>query len=80
MSSHTKSIIIGVVVGIVGAALLGVIAVVAWRYWGKNKKQHDQFKDYDPETSVNGSSENSKFNATLEQYHNPANVNQASNF
>lgn len=83
-----KRTIIGVVVGIGGAILLGGLAVVAWRIWGRRKISADEnheLMDSQPgssslekRSSVSG---NSPFRSTLDQYHNPAGpVNTASNF
>ncbi|MCJ1469338.1 hypothetical protein MMC07_007971 [Pseudocyphellaria aurata] len=83
-----KRIIIGVVVGIGGAILLGGLAVVAWRIWGKRKES--AYEDHELMDSQPGSSslekrssvsDNSPFRSTLDQYHHPAGpVNTASNF
>ena len=83
MSSSTKSIIGGVIGGIGGAALLGALAVVAWRVWGR--KKHIDEDEYDPNkdiladktSSVDGQT---PFRSTLDQYHHPGPVNTASNF
>ncbi|CEJ93592.1 hypothetical protein VHEMI09170 [[Torrubiella] hemipterigena] len=49
MSDTTKKTIIGVVVGIGGAIVLGALAVVAWRVWGRRKQteESDGLMDYD---------------------------------
>lgn len=90
MTPKTRSTVIGVVVGIGGAILLGGLAVVAWRIWGR-KKSHEEGDDFDdykrPETgadrtgnsSSNGAGSN-PFQSTLESYHNPTKVNASSNF
>ncbi|KAL9045163.1 MAG: hypothetical protein Q9214_001760 [Letrouitia sp. 1 TL-2023] len=91
LDDSQKRIIIGVVVGIGGAILLGGIAVVTWRIWGR--KRHDVDEDNDLVGSVPGSSGreqgektssisgHSPFRSTLDQYHKPAGpVNTASNF
>lgn len=83
-----KRIIVGVVVGIGGAILLGGLAVVAWRIWGRRKISADEIHELmdsqpgssslEKRSSVSG---NSPFRSTLDQYHNPAGpVNTASNF
>lgn len=75
-------------VGIGGAILLGGIAVVVWRVWGKRKHVSDDDRDLmdsqpgssgrEKRSSVSG---NDPFRSTLDQYHNPAGpVNTASNF
>ena len=87
LSSGQKKTIIGVVVGIGGAILLGGLAVVAWRIWGN--KKNTRTDDYDPmdplppsdreKTSAGGSSD--PFRSNLDQHHNTAGpVNAASNF
>jgi hypothetical protein len=73
-----------VVVGVGGAILIGALAVVAWRIWGKKRHNADEDDLYDPNStfkdkSSSGSSAN-PFKSTLDQYHNPAPVNTASNF
>lgn len=49
MTDATKKTIIGVVVGIGGAIVLGALAVVAWRVWGRRKQteESDGLMDYD---------------------------------
>ncbi|KAF1814676.1 hypothetical protein P152DRAFT_448002 [Eremomyces bilateralis CBS 781.70] len=42
LSSDKKKIIGGVVGGVGGAILLGGIAIVAWRLWGKKKQRWDE--------------------------------------
>ncbi|KAL8681534.1 MAG: hypothetical protein Q9186_002350 [Xanthomendoza sp. 1 TL-2023] len=88
LDDSQKRIVIGVVVGIGGAILLGGFAVVAWRIWGrKGRAAHD---DNDLMNSHPGSSGREKrssisgqspFRSTLDQYHNQHGpVNTASNF
>ncbi|KAL8752032.1 MAG: hypothetical protein Q9199_006018 [Rusavskia elegans] len=83
-----KRIVIGVVVGIGGAILLGGIAVVAWRIWGRKGRATDDDNDLmdshpgssgrEKQSSVSGQS---PFRSTLDQYHNQTGpVNTASNF
>ena len=84
LTSSQKNIIIGTVVGIGGAILLGALGVVAWRIWGKKKHNANDDDAYDPndirkEASSSGSSA-SPFKSTLDQYHQPTPVNSASNF
>lgn len=87
LSASSKSVIIGVVVGVGGAILLGGLAFVAWRIWGRKKQSVDE--DDDLMHSNTGSSGREKssgaggsnpFRATLDQYHTPGPVNTASNF
>ncbi|KAI9771304.1 MAG: hypothetical protein M1840_002274 [Geoglossum simile] len=81
LSSKQKKIIIGVVVGVGGFVILGGMALVAWRVWGR-KKQPSEDDDRvhaatpDARTGPGGS----PFKSTLDQYHNPGTVNTASNF
>lgn len=90
VSESDKKIIIGVVVGVGGAIVLGVLGVVIWRI---QKKRNEQYNDEDDDlmggTAV-GSGPREKapspahggtpFKSTLDQYHNPGPVNAASNF
>lgn len=90
VSESDKKIIIGVVVGVGGAIVLGVLGVVIWRI---QKKRNEQYNDDDDDlmggTAV-GSGPREKapspaqagtpFKSTLDQYHNPGPVNAASNF
>lgn len=46
LSSQAKGIIGGVVGGIGGAILLGGIALVCWRIWGKKKNSGDNYDDF----------------------------------
>jgi len=87
MSSKTKSIIGGVVGGIGGAILLGGLALVAWRVWGRKKRVSDDDNDLMMGTgSAVGEkpasgAQNTPFQTNLEQYHNPGGrPNAAANF
>lgn len=90
MSTKTKNTIIGVVVGIGGALLLGALAIVAWRIWGRDKPQEEndglvgtQFGSarHEKIEGAPGSASANPFQSTLENYHNPAKqVNASSNF
>lgn len=87
MSSGQKKTIIGVVVGVGGAILVGGLAAVAWRFRGRRKNTSDDADDYadlgsspsgmEKSNSLNGTS---PFKSTLDQYHGPGQVNTASNF
>ncbi|KAL9002222.1 MAG: hypothetical protein Q9188_004837 [Gyalolechia gomerana] len=88
LDSSQKRIIIGVVVGIGGAILLGGIAVVAWRIWGRKGRSNDDDNDlmdshpgssgHEKRSSISGQS---PFRSTLDQYHNHGGPpNTASNF
>ncbi|KKK15336.1 hypothetical protein P175DRAFT_0492365 [Aspergillus ochraceoroseus IBT 24754] len=90
LSDSQKRIIIGVVVGVGGAILLGAIGVVAWRLQARkrNARDNDDVADLMSGTAV-GSGAREKapnpsggtpFRTTLDQYHNPGPVNAASNF
>ncbi|KAI4085852.1 MAG: hypothetical protein LQ348_007767 [Seirophora lacunosa] len=83
-----KRIVIGVVVGIGGAILIGGIVVVAWRIWGRKGRPNDDDNelvdshpgsaDHEKRSSISGQS---PFRTTLDQYHNHGGpVNTASNF
>ncbi|KAL8731332.1 MAG: hypothetical protein Q9166_003556 [cf. Caloplaca sp. 2 TL-2023] len=88
LDSSQKRIVIGVVVGIGGAILLGGIAVVAWRIWGRKGRTTDDGNDLmDPHPGSSGREKRSSisgqspFRSTLDQYHNQTGpVNTASNF
>lgn len=88
IDSSQKRVVIGVVVGIGGAILLGGIAVVAWRIWGRKGRSNDDDNDLmdshpgssgrEKRSSISG---HSPFRSTLDQYHNHGvPVNTASNF
>ncbi|CAI6338259.1 unnamed protein product [Periconia digitata] len=85
MSSKTKSIIGGVVGGVGGALLLGGIALVCWRMWGKKKNRVTE-DDADlmagTGAALGDKPQNSTpFQSNLEQYHNPGGrPNAAANF
>ncbi|KXX82585.1 hypothetical protein MMYC01_200785 [Madurella mycetomatis] len=86
MSPQTRDTVIGVVVGVGGAIILGGLALVAWRIWGRKKhhEENDVLMDYNstvdkPET-VGSASARSPFQSTLESYHAPTQVNTAANF
>ena len=46
LSTSSKSVIGGVVGGVGGAVLIGGIALVCWRLWGKKKRQQDEHDDF----------------------------------
>jgi hypothetical protein len=95
MTPKTRNTIIGVVVGVGGAIVIGALALVAWRIWGKKKQaeENDGLMAYD-NTAYGGAehkseishspsastSQRSPFQSTLENYHQPSNVNASSNF
>lgn len=91
MSTKDRNTIIGVVVGVGGAIALGALGLVAWRIWGrrKNSDENDGLMEYDmaatgmekPEPGVSaGPGPRSPFQSTLENYHQPTQVNASSNF
>ncbi|KAJ4310152.1 hypothetical protein N0V84_011121 [Fusarium piperis] len=107
MSPKTRNTVIGVVVGIGGAIVVGALGVVAWRIWGRKKHndEADGLMDFDETTNNSGHGINSTngayrsvektepgsigsaggpgrspFQATLDNYHQPAQVNASSNF
>ncbi|CAL3972179.1 unnamed protein product, partial [Diplocarpon coronariae] len=91
MSSKTRNTIIGVVVGIGGAIILAGLAIVAFRIWGRKKKNDEsdglmEFGDHPRHEKTGGGpvpGGTNPFQSTLENYHNPArngNVNASSNF
>lgn len=83
LTSTQKSTVIGVVVGVGGALILGGVGFVLWRLKGQKKRGTD-----DDDILMGGtqggekySNAGSPFRSTLDQYHNPAGqVNTASNF
>ncbi|KAM0439790.1 hypothetical protein ACHAPT_000887 [Fusarium lateritium] len=107
MSPKTRNTVIGVVVGIGGAIVVGALAVVAWRIWGR-KKHNDEadglmiFNETNNSSghvinSTNGAYHSvektepssigsagppgrTPFQATLDNYHQPTQVNASSNF
>lgn len=94
MSKGTKKTVIGVVVGIGGAIVLGALGLVGYRIWGRRRhnEEHDGLMDYnmgtggvekhEPSGSIGGSQQHqpSPFQSTLENYHQPGQVNASSNF
>ncbi|MCJ1304154.1 hypothetical protein MMC08_006966 [Hypocenomyce scalaris] len=87
LEASQKRIVIGVVVGVGGAALVGGLALVAWRIWGRKSHSNDEDDLMDSQPGSSGHqktssiSGNSPFRSTLDQYHNPAGpVNTSSNF
>ncbi|PFH58604.1 hypothetical protein XA68_13464 [Ophiocordyceps unilateralis] len=91
MSTKTRNTIIGVVVGIGGAIALGALFLLGRRmWWGKKKSEEsDGLMDYDMavtggEKPDRGSAAargpRSPFQSTLENYHQPTQVNASSNF
>lgn len=87
MSTKTRNTIIGVVVGIGGAILLGGLFVVAWRIWGRKRKEDENdglMGGYDPVTSGHEKNEGgpapNPFQTTLEGYHQPGRGNVSANF
>lgn len=87
MTPETRNTVIGVVVGVGGAIVLGALAFVAWRIWGRKKQadERDDLMEYPnsvgekPDTG-NSTSNRTPFQSTLESYHAPTQVNTASNF
>jgi hypothetical protein len=80
-----------VVVGVGGAIVLGGLFIVAWRIWGRKKREEEGdglmgFRTgsagHEKTSSVSGTAQANPFQSTLENYHNPArnNVNASSNF
>lgn len=84
LTSEKKAIIGGVIGGVGGAILLGGIAIVCWRMWGKKKRVSEDDADLMAGTGAalgDKSSTASPFHSNLEQYHNPGGrPNAAANF
>ncbi|RYP46893.1 hypothetical protein DL768_006990 [Monosporascus sp. mg162] len=92
MTPETKNTIIGVTVGIGGAIILGVGALMYWRLRNKqrNSEESEDLVSYGdgfggpgtaekPDTTGSASGR-SPFQSTLESYHAPSQANTASNF
>ncbi|KAJ6788026.1 hypothetical protein PWT90_06221 [Aphanocladium album] len=92
MPAKTRNTVIGVVVGIGGAILLGAIGMVAYRIWGRRKHSEENdglmsynmstngYEKHEPSNSIS-STQRTPFQSTLENYHQPqSNVNASSNF
>jgi hypothetical protein len=87
LSKEKQSIIGGVVGGVGGALLLGGIALVCWRMWGRKKRVSADDDDINFNTGsalgdkpASGAA-NTPFQNNLEQYHNPGGrPNAAANF
>jgi len=74
-----------VVGGVGGAILLGGIAIVIWRVWGRKKRVTEDDADLMAGTGAalgdKPHSANSPFQSNLEQYHTPSGrPNAAANF
>jgi hypothetical protein len=87
ISTNTRNIIIGVVVGVGGAIILGGLAVVIYRLRRRRSARgpgdDDDLMQAGTAVGANGnetSTTSSPFKSTLDQYHNPGPVNPASNF
>ncbi|KAF6826838.1 hypothetical protein CMUS01_09249 [Colletotrichum musicola] len=94
MSTQTRNTVIGVVVGVGGAIVLGALGFVAWRIWGKKKQaeENDGLMEYNNqygneakvESGAGTNPQNNgrtPFQSTLESYHAPSHqVNASSNF
>ncbi|KXT10147.1 hypothetical protein AC579_509 [Pseudocercospora musae] len=89
LSTSSKKIIGGVVGGIGGAILVGGLAVVAWRIWGKKKRQAVPPDEYIDSQNDSLRKERIASGSGLERYQQPHNapyqnpggsVNTASNF
>ena len=83
LSTNAKKIIGGVVGGIGGAILIGGLAFVAWRLWGKKKREaaeQDEYGDGSQNDSLRREKRSSAMTFDTEPYHSPGRVNTASNF
>ncbi|KAJ4398689.1 hypothetical protein N0V85_006215 [Neurospora sp. IMI 360204] len=85
MSNQTRNTVIGVVVGIGGAIALAGLGIVAWRIRSRKRQsdEADNLMEYNDagKPEVGGSMVGrTPFQSTLESYHAPTHVNQASNF
>lgn len=82
LSTSSKKIIGGVVGGIGGAILLGGLALVAWRMWGRRRAKGPRLEDEDVlGARQHDSLMTEKSDPPLSRYQNPGGqVNTASNF
>jgi hypothetical protein len=80
LSSSSKSIVGGVVGGVGGAILVGAIALLAWRRWGRKKRQQDVHNSWGSSLPEDNFPKEEQ-GTGAERYHNPnGGVNTASNF
>lgn len=89
MSEETRNIVIGVVVGVGGAIVIGALAFVVWRIRNRKKAaEPDHFATMEPMDKPDSAHAPSgsvgparnPFQSTLETYHAPTQVNASSNF
>lgn len=88
LSDSSKKVIGGVVGGVGGAIVLGALALVAWRIWGRKKStpEDDTLMGSGPPTLTHekrtSGNDSVGYNDGLERYrdHGSQNVNTASNF
>ena len=81
LAPSSKKIIGGVIGGVGGAILLGGLAIVAWRIWGRNRRSAGSDNDLMEGSSgrEKASSVSDPFRSNLDSHH-AAPVNTASNF
>ncbi|KAM3511177.1 hypothetical protein MY11210_005167 [Beauveria gryllotalpidicola] len=92
MPTKTRNTVIGVVVGIGGAILLGAAGMVAYRIWGRKKHSEETdglmsydlstngYEKHEPSNSISSGNQRTPFQSTLENYHQPSNVTASANF
>lgn len=88
LSDKTRNTIIGVVVGVGGAIILGGLAVVIYRLRRNRNRGQDDHDDLmhagaavGAHSHENSTASTSPFKSTLDQYHSPGGrVNPSSNF
>ncbi|KAL2110995.1 hypothetical protein VUR80DRAFT_405 [Thermomyces stellatus] len=89
MSTETRNIVIGVVVGVGGAIVIGALAFVVFRIRNRKRAaEPDHFATMEPmdkpdpghATSGSVGGPRNPFQSTLETYHAPTQVNASSNF
>lgn len=91
LSESNKKVVIGVVVGVGGALVIGIIGIVIWRMRSKKGSGNDTDEAADlmsgtavgtgnREKAPSPAAGGTPFRSTLDQYHNPGPVNAAANF
>ena len=86
LSDNSKKIVIGVVVGVGGAAVLALIAVIIWRHMRKEEAQKQNmsnltyFSDDDPTQGYGQAPTENVVGASNQGEYRPPGINAAANF